>query len=181
MRADRLLSIVMLLQSHGKMTTQSLADRLEVSRRTVLRDIDALSMAGIPIYTDSGHGGGVALDEKYRTTLTGLKESEIRALFIASNNKLLDEIGLGEAAKSTQRKLAAALPAQHQSLVDHIHQRIYIDPLWWWHDAQPIAFWSELQEAVYQDLCIEVAYENYRGEVSKRILEPYSLVAKSSL
>lgn len=181
MRADRLVSIVMLLQSRGKMTTQSLATELEVSRRTVLRDIEALSFAGVPIYTEGGHGGGVALDENYRTSLTGLKAEEVQALFVAGNNQLLHEIGLGEAAESTQRKLSAALPLQHQSVLNHIRQRIYIDPLWWWHDAQPLAFWDDLQAAVYQDRCVRVVYENYSGEVSERELEPYSLVAKSSL
>ncbi|MCB9149683.1 MAG: YafY family transcriptional regulator [Caldilineaceae bacterium] len=180
MRADRLISIVMLLQSRGKLTTQTLAQELEVSRRTILRDIEALSMAGIPIYTDGGHGGGVALDENYRTTLTGLSEAEVQALFVASNNSLLQEIGLGEAEQTTRRKLTAALPAMYQPSVEHIRQRIYIDPLWWWHDANPLPFWEELQQAVYEDCCIQVIYENYGGAVSERILEPYSLVAKSS-
>src|SRR5215204_5255972 len=114
MRADRLLSIILLLQRQGKMTTQTLADELDVSRRTILRDLDALSAANVPVYTDGGHGGGVALDENYRTTLTGLAEAEIRALFIASSSGLLDQLGLGEAAERTQLKLFAALPEPHQ-------------------------------------------------------------------
>jgi predicted DNA-binding transcriptional regulator YafY len=156
------------------------AAQLEVSRRTILRDVEALSFTGIPIYTDGGHNGGIALDEHYRTTLTGLKEAEVRALFVAGNNQLLKEIGLGEAAESTLLKLSAALPVQHQPSVDYIRQRIYIDPLWWWHDSQPQPFWSELQAAVYEDRCIQVVYENYNGEIVERFLEPYSLVAKSS-
>src|SRR3982751_115398 len=111
MRADRLLSLVMLLQTRGKMTTQNLAEEMAVSRRTILRDIDALSVAGIPVYTDGGHGGGVALDENYRVTLTGLKESEIRSLFISNNNQLLKDVGLGDAAESSLLKLSAALPS----------------------------------------------------------------------
>lgn len=181
MRADRLVTMVMLLQTRGKMTAKALAAELDVSRRTILRDIDALSVAGIPVYADGGHGGGIALDENYRTTLTGLKEAEVRALFISGNNQLLKEIGLGEAAESTLLKLSAALPARHQPSVDHIRQRIYIDPLWWWHDSQPQPFWVEIQEAVYKDRCIRAVYENYNGTVVERVLEPYSLVAKSSL
>lgn len=180
MRADRLVSIVMLLQSRGKMTTKALAHELEVSRRTILRDIDALSIAGVPLYTEGGHGGGVALDENYRTTLTGLNEAEAQAIFLSSNHKLLQDIGLGEAETRTRRKLSAALPRQHQHSVDHIQQRIYIDPLWWWHDNDAISFWSELQLAVYQDRRVEVVYEKFNGETSIRILEPYSLVAKAS-
>ncbi len=181
MRADRLLSIIMLLQARGKMTTAALAEELEVSRRTILRDVDALSLAGVPLYADGGHGGGIALDEHYRVTLTGLKESEVRALFVSSSAALLKDIGLGEAAESTLLKLFAALPALHQPSVDHIRQRILIDPVWWWHDLQPLPFWSELQQAVYEDRCIRVRYENYDGAVVERLLEPFSLVAKASL
>ncbi len=181
MRADRLISMLMLLQTRGKLTTQVLAHELGVSRRTVLRDIEALSFSGIPIHAEGGHGGGVALDENYRTTLIGLKESEIRALFIANNSPLLREIGLGDAAESTLLKLSAALPVRHQPTVDFIRQRLYIDPLWWWHDSQPPASLTTLQEAVYTDRCVRALYENWDGDVLERVLEPYSLVAKSSL
>lgn len=181
MRADRLLSLVMLLQTRGKMTAQALAEELGVSRRTILRDVDALSFAGIPIYSEGGHGGGMALDENYRLTLNGLKEAEVRALFLSNSASLLNDIGLGEAAESTLLKLAAALPAPHQPSVDSLRQRILIDPVWWWHDLQPLPFWDELQRAVYEDHCIRVRYETYDGEVAERVLEPYSLVAKASL
>ncbi len=180
MRADRLLSIIMLLQRRGKITARTLAKELEVSRRTILRDVEALSIAGIPIYADGGHGGGIVLDEKYRTTLTGLKEAELHTLFIGSNQPLLSDVGLGEAALSTQRKLAAALPRQHQNAVDDMRQRIFIDPLWWWHDAQPLPYLSDLQVAIFQNRLIQVRYENYEGDIGERRLEPYSLVAKSS-
>src|SRR5579872_6613757 len=105
MRADRLLSLILLLQSRGKLTAQTLARELEVSPRTILRDVDALSIAGIPIYAEGGHGGGIALDENYRVTLNGLKEAEVRSLFISGNANLLRDVGLGEAAESTLLKL----------------------------------------------------------------------------
>lgn len=181
MRADRLLSLVMLLQTRGKMTTHQLAEEMGVSRRTILRDIDALSLASIPVYTDGGHGGGVTLDENYRITLTGLKEAEIRSLFLSGNNPILHDVGLGEAVESSLLKLSAALPSVHQPTVDFIRQRIHIDPLWWWHDSLPLPFWDDLQKAVYEDIRIHVVYENYGGTMSERTLEPYSLVAKSSL
>src|SRR5262245_35874665 len=181
MRADRLLTIMMLLQTRGKMTAGALAGELGVSRRTILRDIDALSFAGVPLYTEGGHGGGVALDEHYRTTLTGLQESEARTLFIASNTKLLDDVGLGEAAQSTLLELLSSLPGSYHPSLEHIRQRILIDPLWWWHDAQPLPFWEALQQAVYEDRRIRAVYEHYDGGVVERVLEPYSLVAKSSL
>jgi predicted DNA-binding transcriptional regulator YafY len=180
-RADRLLSLVLLLQTRGKMTAAALAHELGVSRRTILRDIDALSFAGVPLYSDGGHGGGITLDEKYRVSLTGLKEAEAGTLFIASNHKLLEDIGLGDAAENTLLKLLAALPAPHQPSVEDIRQRILIDPLSWWHDSQPLPFWDQLQQAVYEDRSIRIRYESYNGEKDERVVEPYSLVAKASL
>jgi predicted DNA-binding transcriptional regulator YafY len=179
MRADRLLAIMLLLQTQGKMTAQSLADKLEVSRRTILRDLDALTAAGIPVYAEGGHGGGIVLDEDYRTTLAGLRDKEIRTLFVGDNTQLLSELGLGDAAQSTILKLRAVLPASHQPSVEHMRQRILIDPAGWWRDTQPLPSWEQLQQAVYEDWCIRAAYERPNGEVIERILEPYSLVAKS--
>jgi predicted DNA-binding transcriptional regulator YafY len=181
MRADRLLSIMMLLQNRGKTTAQVLARELGVSRRTILRDIDALSFAGVPIYAEGGHGGGIALDENYRVSLTGLKEGEVRALFVSNLSRLLTDIGLGQAAEATLPKLFVALPELHKQAVERIRQRVYIDPLWWWHDAQPLPFWDDLQRAVYEDRRVHTTYEHYDGETVERVLEPYSLVAKASL
>jgi predicted DNA-binding transcriptional regulator YafY len=181
MRADRLLAIMLLLQSRGKMKAVSLAAELGVSRRTILRDIEALSISGVPIYAEGGHGGGITLDEGYRTNLTGLQEEEARTLFLASNESLLKQLKLGEAAERTLLKLSAALPTRHQAAVQHIRQRILIDPSWWWQDSQPPHFWEPLQQAVYEDRCVRVLYERYDGEVVEHILEPYSLVAKSSI
>jgi predicted DNA-binding transcriptional regulator YafY len=180
MRADRLVSIVLLLQTRGRMTASTLATELGVNRRTILRDIDALSLAGVPVYAEGGHGGGISLDKDYRTNLTGLTEQEARALFLTGNKPLLAEIGFGPAVESTERKLAAALPARHHAAVEFMRQRIYIDPLWWWHETEPQAFWPVLQRAVYEDRLIQVTYENYNREVIERRLEPYSLVCKSS-
>jgi predicted DNA-binding transcriptional regulator YafY len=136
MRADRLLALIMMLQTQGKMTIHTLAETLRVSRRTILRDLDALSLAGVPIYTEGGHGGGVALDEHYRTTLTGLQTHEVRSLFVTNTGTALGDVGLGKASESLVLKLLAALPAMHRPTVDHIRQRLLIDPTWWWHDTE---------------------------------------------
>lgn len=101
MRADRLLKLMLLLQSRGKMTASSLAEELEVSIRTILRDIDALSFSGVPIYAEGGHGGGISLDENYRVKLNGLKEAEVQALIVSSNASLLADIGLEDAAEQS--------------------------------------------------------------------------------
>lgn len=179
MRADRLIQIIMLLQTRGKLTTQTLAQELEVSRRTILRDIDALSVSGIPIYADSGHGGGVALDEKYRSRLTGLKELEALTLFITDSSRPLSELGLSDAASRSFLKLLADLPTQHRATVDMMRQRVLIDPDWWFHEASP-RFWDDLYQAVFNNRSIRILYENHGGDVTERTVEPYSLIAKSS-
>jgi predicted DNA-binding transcriptional regulator YafY len=180
MRADRLVALMLLLQTRGKMTAKTLARELEVSRRTILRDVDALSIAGVPIYCEGGHGGGITLDEAYRTTLTGLQPQEVRTLFIANYPAVLRDVGLAEAGDHLQRKLLASLPVAHQPIVTHIQQRLMIDPTWWWHDLQSPAFWNDLQQAVYEDRLIAATYEHYDGTLVERILAPYSLVNKSS-
>jgi predicted DNA-binding transcriptional regulator YafY len=181
MRADRLLTLILLLQTRGKMTAKELAEELGVSRRTILRDINALSFSGIPIYSEGGHGGGIALIEEYRTTLTGLNKSEVQTLFLAHNNHALRDLGLEDAAEQLVMKLLAALPKIHHSTADHIRQRLLIDPTWWWHDHAISPFWDELQRAVYENRLIETSYENYAGDIAERVLAPYSLICKSSI
>ena len=100
MRADRLLTITLLLHERGKMTASSLAKKLEVSVRTILRDIDALSFAGVPIYTQSGPNGGIFLDKDYRIALTSLTSTEIQSLFIEGGNQPLSDLGLGNPSVS---------------------------------------------------------------------------------
>ncbi len=181
MRADRLLSIILLLQTRGKMTAGDLAGELEVSRRQILRDVDALSLAGIPVYSESGRGGGIALVDEYRTSLTGLNQFEVQSLIVMNNNHALREVGLGKAADQLLMKMLAALPNAQRSTAGHIRQRLLIDPTWWWHDPAMPHFWDDLQKAVYEDRMIEANYENYNGDVSEKILAPYSLICKSSL
>src|SRR5438874_9195578 len=120
MRADRLLSIMLILQDQGKLTVARLAETLEVSRRTVLRDLNALTVAGVPVYSESGPGGGVYLDEKYRVSLTGLKEAELRSLFIASLTGPLTDIGLRQSAVSGFLKLLVSLPPVQRSEVERV-------------------------------------------------------------
>ena len=181
MRADRLLSIILLLQTRGKMTAKALAEELEVSRRTILRDINVLSFSGVPVYSEGGHGGGIMLTEAYRTTLTGLNTLEVQSLFVAHNNEALRDVGLGDAGERLFLKLLAALPKTHHSTADHIRQRLMIDPTWWWHEPTISPFWEEIQRAVYEDRLIKTLYENFDGHVAERRLAPYSLICKSSV
>lgn len=181
MRADRLLTMMMLLQTRGKMTSRRLAEELEVSPRTILRDVDALSAAGIPIYAEGGHGGGIMLVDNFRSTLTALQDAEVHTLFIGDHANAFREIGLDEAAKKAMLKLLSVLPTSQRAAVEFMRQRILIDPAWWWRDEQQGPLWEQLQQAVYEDRCIRIIYERYGGDVVKRDLEPYSLVSKSSV
>jgi predicted DNA-binding transcriptional regulator YafY len=177
MRADRLLAIMLRLHMEKHITTSELARELGVSRRTILRDLDALSAAGVPVYTQSGQGGGVALDESYRISLTGLREAEIRALYLSGNAKLLADIGLDKASQNVLLKFFATLPALQQQLVRQVRERIYIDPTWWVRDETP-PLPSDLLQALEQNRQLEVSYQHANGDVVKRLLEPYGLVAK---
>src|SRR5215468_6648373 len=131
MRADRLLSIVLLLQAHHQLTSKELAARLEVSERTIHRDMDALSGAGIPVLAERGSTGGWSLLGEYRTNLTGLNESEIQSLFVTTSPKLLADLKLQKASEGALLKLLAALPAMYRRSAERARQRIYVDAGGW--------------------------------------------------
>jgi predicted DNA-binding transcriptional regulator YafY len=127
MRADRLLSLLMLLQARGRMIAAELAGELEVSIRTVYRDIEALGVAGVPLYTESGPGGGCALVDGYRTALTGLTGDETRALFMLNIPTPLAQLGVGEELKNALLKLAAALPDTRRGEEGQARNRVHIE------------------------------------------------------
>jgi predicted DNA-binding transcriptional regulator YafY len=179
MRADRLISIMLLLHSKGRMTAQDLARQVEVSERTVYRDLDALSSAGIPIYTQSGPNGGVYLDEHYRLSLTGLSREEVQALFVSNDAGPLKDLGL--AKRDTLLKLFAALPSMHRTEVERLHQRFHIDSANWFQIVEQQPFLPLLQRAVWEDRRVEVTYQPVEGEPGVRILDAYALVAKANI
>jgi predicted DNA-binding transcriptional regulator YafY len=178
MRADRLLALLLHVQASTSTTTSKLAEALGVSRRTILRDIEALCLAGIPIVAQSGSGGGISLDEQYRVSLNGLRAAEARALFLSGSPKLLGELGLGEAADSAWPKLFAALPAMHRQAVEQLLACIHIDSSWWNDSPAPLLL-SDLFKAVYESRTLAVEYTAYDGQESQRLLRPYGLVAKA--
>lgn len=181
MRAERLLSLMLLLQANGQMTANQLSKALVVSERTIYRDIEALSFAGIPIYTQDGRGGGVALEENYRVSLTGLNKNEIQALFVSGASALLDDLGLGHASETTLLKLLANLPALHQAEAERVRQRIYIDPDDWFSIRQPSSFLPLIQEAVLSDAVLHIRYQRVNGETFEREIQAYGMVAKSNI
>lgn len=180
MRADRLLSILLLLQVHRQLTARELAARLEVSPRTVHRDMEALSAAGVPVYARRGAGGGWALTDGFRTNATGLTEAEARALFLAAPPRLLADLGLHGAADAGAIKLLASLPSARRGAED-VRQRIYIDVAGWHPgegDAVPAL--PALQEAIWSERRVRLTYQPQQGEARERLVEPLGLVAKGS-
>jgi len=178
MRADRLISIVMLLQTRERMTADELSKELEVSPRTIYRDITALSLAGIPVYTDRGPGGGIALLESYRTSLTGMSEDEARALFMLSIPQAVVDLGYGQKLKSALLKLAGAMPAGQQMVQMHTHQRIYLDTTSWTQKDEPPPHIGTIYQAVWQDKRVKLIYQgNFDTQIEVEIA-PLGLVAK---
>jgi predicted DNA-binding transcriptional regulator YafY len=183
MRADRLLSLLMLLQARGRMTAEALADELETSVRTIYRDVEALSMAGIPVYAERGRSGGIALLERFQTNLTGLTENEVRALFMLSIPGPLADLGVREELRAAMYKLSAALPASRRQDEAFVRQRVHLDASWWFHASEPVPHLATVQQAVWQDrgLCLTHAPSNPAREAVERRVEPYGLVAKAGV
>lgn len=181
MRADRLLSILLLLQTRGRLTASRLANLLEVSERTIYRDLDALCTAGIPVYTERGPGGGCELTEGYRTNLTGLTEGEVRTLFIGGVRGPLADLGLGSVLEEALLKLLVALPSVHRHDAQRVRERFLLDGAGWFQSLEPVPFLHVFQEAVWQDRRLRLVYRRADGTHSERIIDPYGLVAKTSI
>ncbi len=179
MRADRLLSLLMLLQHRGKLTARELAQELEVTERTIYRDVSALCSAGIPVYSEAGPSGGYSLVERYRTTLTGLSEPEIRALFMLNIPVTLSELGIDQDARAAMLKLAAALPESRRVDEQAVRQRYYLDAVWWEHSGVRTPHLKTIYQAVWSDACLEIAYPSFAGIIDHLVVEPYGLVAKA--
>ncbi|MBO2464104.1 helix-turn-helix transcriptional regulator [Actinomadura violacea] len=177
MRAARLISLVLLLQSRGTMTAGELARELEVSERTVYRDVEALSSAGVPVYADQGRNGGYRLVGGYRTRLTGLSREEAEALFLSGLPGPAGEMGLGDAVAAAELKVLAALPASLRDAPARAGQRFHLDAPGWFGDAETPALLPDLARAVWRDETVVLRYRKDR-EV-KRTVDPYGLVLKN--
>src|SRR5262245_37673257 len=182
MRADLRLSILLLLQVHRRMTARTLAARLEVSERTIHRDMVALSGAGVPVTAERGTGGGWRLMEEYRTNLTGLNEAEVQALFLAKPPRLLADLRLDKAAEAAVIKLRAAIPATARQGAEEMRQRIHVDVLGWRRAEEAIPYLPILQEAIWQERRLRFTYGYERGGTSvERVADPLGLVAKGNI
>ena len=181
MRADRLLSILLLLQVHRRVTARELAQRLEVSERTIHRDMEALGAAGVPVVAERGTGGGWGLLEAYRTNLTGLNSTEIQALFLSGPPRLLADLGLEKAAQAALIKLLAALPSLSRRSAEEMSRRIYVDAAGWRQPGEAIPFLPMLQEAIWLERKLRLSYQRGDGSAVERLVEPLGLVAKGSI
>ncbi len=182
MRADRLLSILLLLQTHGRLTGRELATRLEVSERTIHRDMEALSATGVPVIAERGAGGGWSLLDSYRTNLTGLNLSEVQALFVAAPIHLMNDLGLRQASERALIKLLAALPGERSRHdAAFMRQRIHIDGAGWQQEAELVEWLPVIQEALWQECKLLLSYQRSDGTIAERLVDPLGLVAKGRI
>jgi predicted DNA-binding transcriptional regulator YafY len=178
MKASRLLSILMLLQARGRLSASALARELEVSTRTILRDIDELSAAGVPVWGERGRSGGFQLRPGWSTELTGLTEPESRALLLAGLPDAAADLGLGAPAASARLKLVASLPEAWRATADRIGGRLHLDPVDWYLQPEVPPQLQQVAQAVWDARRLEVHYRSWKGS-AERTLEPLGLVLKA--
>ncbi|MET8582663.1 YafY family protein [Streptomyces collinus] len=182
MKSDRLLSILLLLQTRGRVPARELAERLEVSVRTIYRDVEALSASGVPVYAERGRHGGIELLAGFRTDVTGLTADESRALFILAAQGAHAALGLDAALGSALRKVMAALPAPHRPAAEVTSRRILVDATRWRSGPGRSVDLQVLQDAVFADRRLRVSYR-HSGQREPRTytVDPYGLVAKAGV
>jgi predicted DNA-binding transcriptional regulator YafY len=180
MRASRLVTIVLLLQARGRLTAQQLADALDVSVRTVYRDMDSLAEAGIPVFAEAGHDGGYRLVDGYRTRLTGLTADEAGSLFLTGLPGAADELGLGAVVTAAQLKLLAALPEQFRGRAASAAARFHLDAPAWYRAAEATPHLVTVAEAVWNQLPVRLRYLRWaEPHEVRREVRPYGLVLKA--
>jgi predicted DNA-binding transcriptional regulator YafY len=181
-KSDRLLSIMLLLQTRGRVPAGELARRLEVSPRTVYRDVEALSAAGIPVYAERGRHGGIELLPGFRTDVTGMTADEVRALFVAAAGCTHNALGLDAARGSALRKIMAALPEAHRPAADLMSRRVMVDPERWWQSPRPDVDIGVLHTAVFADRRLVVRYRHSEDpRLHTYTVDPYGLVFKAGI
>ena len=180
MRASRLVSLLLLLQARGRMTARQLADELEVSLRTIYRDVESLSAAGVPVYADRGPAGGYQLLDGYRTRLTGLTPAEAESLFFAGMPGPAAELGLGTVLAAAELKLMAALPRDLAERAGRVRERFHLDVPGWFHGGDPTPHLTAIADAVWNQRRIRIGYRRWRPPTPvDRTVEPLGLVLKA--
>jgi predicted DNA-binding transcriptional regulator YafY len=179
MRAGRLLNILLMLSVRGRVSAAELAGELEVSLRTIYRDVEALNGAGVPIYATRGRTGGFQLLNGYRTRLTGITGAEADALFLAGVPTAAADLGLGGVLAATELKLLAALPVDLRERAARIRDRFHLDAPGWLRDGETPPFLATVAEAVWTQRRLDVRYERANRAVADRVLDPLGLVLKA--
>lgn len=180
MRADRLMNIMILLQNKGKMTAKELSSELEVSDRTILRDMDALTNAGIPVVSERGKEGGWRLLDNFRSKLSGLSLDDMKSLFLFPSEELLEDLGLNNTPLDTRHKLVEAVPAAYRDEVQAMWERIHIDSGTWKQSRENADALHTVLQAVWDSKRLNINYEQADGEQKERLVEPLGLVAKGN-
>lgn len=180
MKSSRLLSMLLLLQGVERRSARELAEELEVSERTVYRDVDALSASGVPIYAERGARGGICIAQGYRKALTQFGDDEIRALFISGSNPLID-LGLGVERERALQKLSGALSDVQRKAAQKTRGRIQLDHSRWHQAAQPQELLGHLRRAVWEDRSVRLRYKDRESKISERDCDPLGLVAKAGV
>jgi len=179
MRASRLLSILIQLQIHGRVSARALAERFEVSKRTIYRDVDELSAAGVPIYAERGAAGGFALLDGWQTRLTGMTGEEAEAILLSSLPATAADLGFGESAATARLKLFAAMPAQSSVAARRVADRFHFDPIPWHRRPAPRREDLRLlSRAVWECRRLALTYDSWAGP-KPRVLEPLGIVLKA--
>jgi predicted DNA-binding transcriptional regulator YafY len=178
-RASRLLTILLTLSVRGRVSAAELATELEVSLRTIYRDVDALSAAGVPLYATRGRNGGFQLLDGYRTRLTGMTADEADALFLTGLPGAAADLGLGSVLAATQVKLLAALPPDLRERAARIRDRFYLDAPGWLRENDAPPHLATIAEAVWTQHQLDVRYERANRHLGERRLDPLGLVLKA--
>jgi predicted DNA-binding transcriptional regulator YafY len=182
MRASRLVNVLLLLQTRSRMTAAELAEELEVSVRTIYRDVEALAEAGVPIYAERGPHGGVRLVDGYRTRLTGLTADEAEAVFLSGLPGPAAELGLGTVVAAARLKVMAALPPELRARASRVSERFHLDAPGWFHASESLPHLEVLAAAVWDNRSILMRYRRgERGGVVERHVDPFGLVLKGGV
>ena len=180
MKADRLITLLLLLQSRRQCSARVLADRLEVSERTIYRDVDALCAAGVPVYAERGSAGGIVLADGYRRALTNFSEDEIRSLFVSGASPLAD-LGLERGLDRALEKLHGGLADVQQRAAEKSRSRVHVDQRRWNQPEPPREVLSALRRAVWDDRRVRIRYEDRNRAPSTRTIDPFGLVSKAGV
>ena len=179
MRSDRLVSMMLLLQARSRRSARELAASLEVSTRTVYRDVDALSASGVPIYAERGSNGGIILADGYRQAIAQFNADELHALFASAIDPLSD---LGVSAhQRALHKLEGALPDLQRRAAQKARERVLLDHNKWYRSQQPSSLLSLLRHAVWDERQVRIEYRDRTGSTTSRVIDPLGLVSKAGI